>query len=261
MDIYIIMAIIFLISIIMAMVGKGGGNFYVITFVLFGVLMHQAASTSQAIMFGTSTAALLIFNKHKKVDWKLALVIDPPTDIMAFFGGYLSGQINNHSLKIIFASILIIVSIFMMIKVKEKPYQEKHRFGFWNRHFNGNKYTVNLWIMIPMTAMVGFFAGAVGISGGAFKIPLMVMLCGVPMSIAIGTSSAMVAVTALMGLLGHSLNGNFDLYYALPFILLAIVGGIIGGQLALKNKPNNLKIIFALTNMFAGIIMLLNILL
>lgn len=259
MEIYIIMAIIFIISIIMAMVGKGGGNFYVITLVLFGVLMHQAASTSQAIMLGTSAAALLIFNKHKKVDWKLALIIDPPTDIMAFVGGFLAGKIDGGTLKIIFALILIIVSLLMMLKVKEKPYQEKHKFGFWNREFNGHKYTVNLWIMLPMMALVGFFAGAVGISGGAFKIPLMVMLCGVPMGIAIGTSSAMVALTALMGLMGHAVNGHFDLVYALPFVLLAILGGIIGGKLALKNKPKNLKLIFALTNLLAGIIMLINI--
>lgn len=259
MDTYLIMAIIFIISILMAMVGKGGGNFYVITLVLFGVLMHQAASTSQAIMLGTSLAALLIFNKHKKVDWKLALIIDPPTDIMAFLGGFMAGKIESNTLKIIFAGILIIVSIFMMIKVKEKPYQEKHKFGYWNREFNGHKYTVNLWIMLPMTALVGFFAGAVGISGGAFKIPLMVMLCGVPMSIAIGTSSAMVAVTALMGLMGHAINGYFDFTYAIPFVILAIIGGIIGGKLALKRKPKNLKIIFALTNMLAGIIMLINI--
>ncbi len=260
MDIYIMSAIILAIAIVMAMVGKGGGNFYVIAMVLAGVTMHKAASTSQAIMLGTSVAAMIIFNKHKKVDWKLALIIDPPTDIMAFFGGYFAGQVESESLKIVFASILILVSMFMMIKVKEKPYVELHKFGYWNRSFNGYRYTVNLWLTIPLTALVGLFAGAVGISGGAFKIPLMVMLCGIPMEIAIGTSSAMVAVTALMGLVGHSLNGNFDLWYALPLIGVAIIGGIIGGKLALKNKPKNLKLIFALTNLAAGIIMLINIL-
>lgn len=253
-------AIILAIAVTMAMVGKGGGNFYVIAMVLSGVAMHQAASTSQAIMLGTSITAMFIFSKNKKVDWKLALIIDPATDIMAFVGGYFAGTIEGDSLKIIFAIVLILVSLFMMIKVKEKPHKKTTKFGYWNRSFNGYNYTVNLWITIPITALVGLFAGAVGISGGAFKIPLMVMLCGIPMEIAIGTSSAMVAVTALMGLLGHSINGNFDLQFALPLIIVAAIGGIVGGKIALKSKPTNLKLVFALTNLAAGIIMIVNLL-
>ncbi len=259
MNIYILSVIILVIAILMATVGKGGGNFYVIALVLSGVAMHQAASTSQAIMFGTSIAAMLIFSKHKKVDWKLALIIDPATDIMAFVGGYFAGNIEGTTLKIVFAIVLVLVSIFMMINMKDKPSKEKHKFGYWNRSFNGYNYTVNLWVTIPLAALVGLFAGAVGISGGAFKIPLMVMLCGIPIEIAIGTSSAMVAVTALMGLLGHSINGNFDLQFALPLIFIAIIGGILGGKIAVKSKPKHLKIIFALTNLLAGVIMLISI--
>lgn len=258
-NIYILSAIILVIAVTMSLVGKGGGNFYVIALVLGGVAMHEAASTSQAIMLGTSLAAMLVFSKNKKVDWKLALVIDPATDVMAFFGGYFAGRIDGDNLKIVFAAVLILVSIFMMIKVKDKPHKEVHKFGYWNRSFNGYDYTVNLWLTIPLTALVGLFAGAVGISGGAFKIPLMVLLCGIPMEIAIGTSSAMVAVTALMGLIGHSMNGNFDIKFAIPFIIVAIVGGLIGGKMALKSKPKHLKAIFALTNLAAGVLMLINI--
>jgi hypothetical protein len=252
-------AIILAIAIVMAMVGKGGGNFFVIAMVLAGVAMHEAASTSQAIMLGTSVAAMFIFSKNKKVDWKLAIIIDPATNIMAFFGGYFAGYIEGDTLKIVFASILILISVFMLIKVKDKPRVEKHGLGYWNREFNGHKYTVNLWLVIPLTALVGLFAGAVGISGGAFKIPIMVLLCGIPMEIAIGTSSAMVAATALMGLLGHTVNGVFDWKFALPLVAVAIIGGVLGGKLALKNKPKNLKLIFSITNLVAGIIMLINI--
>jgi uncharacterized membrane protein YfcA len=77
--------IILAIAILMSMVGKGGGNFYVLVMVLAGISMHNAATTSQLIMMGTSVASMLVFHKHKKIDWKLALIIDPPTDIMAFF--------------------------------------------------------------------------------------------------------------------------------------------------------------------------------
>lgn len=261
MDSLIFMSIVILIiAISMSMVGKGGGNFYVLVMVLAGVSMQNAATTSQLIMMGTSIASMLVFNKSKKVDWKLALIIDPPTDIMALVGGYFAGGMEVTTLKLMFASLLIVVSIFMFIPVKEKPLVQKKKFGYWNRTFGEYKYTVNLWVTLPITAAVGFFAGAIGISGGAFKIPLMVMLCGIPMEIAVGTSSAMVAATALMGFIGHSINGDFNPQLAVPLAIVAVVGGLIGSKYALKSKPKNLKKIFAFTNLLAAIVMIINIL-
>ena len=260
MDIQFLMYIIILvISVTMAMVGKGGGNFYVLAMVLAGISMHNAATTSQLIMMATAVTSMIVFHKNKRVDWKLALVIDPPTDIMAFVGGYFASSFQAQTLKIMFAAILIIISIFMFIPVKEKPTNFNNKFGYWNREFNGYKYSVNLWIMLPLTGAVGFFAGALGISGGAFKIPLMVMLCGIPMEIAVGTSSAMVAVTAVMGFIGHNINGGLNPNLAIPLTMIAVIGGLLGSKFALKSKPKNLKQIFAVTNLLAGIMMLLNI--
>ena len=251
--------VILLIAITMSMVGKGGGNFYVLAMVITGVSMHHAATTSQLIMMATSVTSMLMFHKNKKVDWKLALVIDPPTDIMAFIGGLVAGNIEGSTLKLIFAVVLIVVSIFMFLPVKEKPINKIAKFGYWHRNFNGYDYIVNLWLILPITAAVGFFAGAVGISGGAFKIPLMVMLCGVPMEIAVGTSSAMVAVTALMGFSGHMVNGSFDPVYAIPLVVAAVLGGFFGSRFALKSKPKNLKAIFTTTNLVAGVMMIINV--
>ena len=126
MNLVIIMSIVILIiAISMSMVGKGGGNFYVLAMVLAGVSMQNAATTSQLIMMGTAITSMLVFNKHNKVDWMLALVIDPPTDIMAFVGGYFAGEIEGTTLKLMFAVLLIVISIFMFIPFKEKAIEQK----------------------------------------------------------------------------------------------------------------------------------------
>lgn len=257
--IWIMSIIILIIAITMSLVGKGGGNFYVLAMVLAGISIQSAATTSQLIMMVTSVTSMIIFNKHKKVDWKLAFVIDPLTDVMAFVGGYMASSIDGIALKILFAGLLLVSSFFMFFSVKDKNTVYKKKFGYWNRTFGDYKYTVNLWITLPITAIVGFFAGAIGISGGAFKIPLMVMLCGIPMDIAVGTSSAMVAATALMGFLGHTLNGDFDPQFAIPFTIVAVIGGVIGSMFAVKSKPKHLKKIFAVTNIIAAIVMLITV--
>jgi len=252
------MATILAIAVLMTMTGRGGGNFYVLALVLSGLAMKQAATTGQFILMFTALAGMLIFQKNRLIDWKLALIIEPPTSIMAFFGGYLSDYIDGPNLKLFFAVLLFIAGILMLIKIKERPRDRDKKIGYWHRKFHGQSYIVNLWTVIPITAMVGLASGALGISGGSFKVPLMILLCGVPMRIAVGTSSAMVAVTALMGFMGHASRGHFEPGIAIPLAAAAVIGGLIGSKFALKTKTKNLKKIFAYTTMAASIFMLVN---
>ena len=238
LEVTIASVVIFFIAIIMAITGRGGGNFYVPILIVTGLAMHEAATVAQLILFCTAVAALLVFQKSRTVDWKLALVIDPPTDIMAFVGGYYAHVFSGGALKLIFAFLLVIAGFFMLFPVKERVQDNRKRFGFWHRKFGDNSYVVNLWVAIP--------------------IPLMVLACGVPIRIAIGTSSAMVAVTALMGFLGHTAGGDFNPYWAIPLMIMAVLGGLIGGGLSLKTKTDNLKRIFAYTTLVAAVFMLVN---
>jgi len=258
MNLFIVGITIFAIAIIMTMTGRGGGNFYVLVLVAAGQAMHQAATSAQFVLMLTALAGMLIFQKNKTVDWKLALVIDPPTDIMAFFGGYFSDYASNLALKLVLAVLLMIAGFLMLVKIKERPLHAAKKFGYWHRDFQGQSYVVNLWYTIPITALAGLAAGAVGISCGSFKVPLMVLLCGVPMRIAVGTSTAMVAATAVMGFIGHATQGHFDPKGAIPFAVIAALGGLLGGKFAMKTKPEKLKKGFAYTTLAAAVFMIIN---
>jgi len=245
------------LAVLMTMTGRGGGNFYVPVLVACGAPMHHAAASGQFILVATAAAAALLFHKHRAVDWKLALVIDPPTDIMALCGGYLSAYVAGGTLKFIMAGLLVLAGLCMFMKVKDRR-RPRRGLGFWHRKFGDEEYTVNLWLALPITALTGLVAGAVGISGGSFKVPLMVLACGIPMRIAVGTSSLMVAATAAMGLAGHAAQGHFNPHWALPMASVAVVGGILGSKFALKTKPKNLKILFAVTTLAAAAFMAFN---
>jgi len=253
-------AAILAIAVLMSMTGRGGGNFYVPVLVAFGLPMLEAATTAQCILFSTAVAAALVFQKKRTIDWKLALVIDPPTDVMALIGGYYAHLLPGGALtlKSVFAVLLVLAGLFMLRPVLDRPPAERKRFGFWRREFGGHTYIVNLWLALPITAATGLVAGMVGISGGSFKVPLMVLACGVPMRVAVGTSSAMVAATALMGLTGHSAAGDFNVAWAIPMSIAAVIGGLVGGSLSVKTRAENLKKIFAYTTFAAAAFMVAN---
>jgi uncharacterized membrane protein YfcA len=254
----IVLCCVVVIAVVMTMTGRGGGNFYVPLLVAAGQPMREAATSGQFILIAAAITGMLLFQKQKKVDWKLALVIDPPTDVMAFVGGYFSYMVSGVTLKFILSGLLVVAGFCMLLKVRERPVRQRRALGFWHRTFGGNEYIVNLWLAIPITAATGLAAGAVGISGGSFKIPLMVLLCGVPMDVAVGTSSAMVAATALMGFMGHVGAGHFASRWAVPAACVAVVGAVIGARLTPKTKPRTLKTVFAFTTLVAAAFMAVN---
>jgi uncharacterized membrane protein YfcA len=49
--------LVFSVAVLMTMVGKGGGNFYVVILALSGIPMHQAATTGQFILFAAAAFA------------------------------------------------------------------------------------------------------------------------------------------------------------------------------------------------------------
>ena len=227
------------------MLGLGGGVLYVPILIFSKIQIYDAASTSLSVIFITSISAFFVFLKNKLVDWKLALFIDPPTDLMAFVGGYYSAYFSESIIKSILVLALILAGILMIRKEKSESVKStRKKWWIWNRKFNERHYDVNLMITLPITASIGLVSGMVGITGGIVKVPLMVLFCGVPMDIAIATSTVMVAVTALFGLFGHILVGHFDWNMVVFLGIAAFIGGQVGSRLSIKSDKKRLKKIF-----------------
>jgi len=242
MKLIILTGMFLIVSLLFSMLGMGGGMFYVPILLFAKTSMHNAAPISLSLILATSLSALIVFLKNRMVDWKLAAIIDPPTDIMAFVGGYYASCFSGSVLKSILVFVLIIAGVFMMKRVNPHPLMVSRKsWWIWERDFNGQKYSVNLLITLPITAGIGVLSGMLGITGGVIKLPLMVLLCGVPMDIAIATSTVMVAVTALFGLLGHLTSGHFDFSMIFPLAIAAFIGGQIGSRLSIKSDKMKLK--------------------
>ena len=254
----IVASVVLALAVVMTMTGRGGGNFYVLTFVLAGAPMHEAATTGQFVLFTTALAAMFVFQKHKTVVLPLALFMGGLTAATAFAGGYFAHLLTGVALKIVFSLLLVLAGFLMLLPIKERTSKLNRRGGYWRLKTADSVYQINLWVTVPAVLATGFFAGMVGVSGGSFLVPLMVLECRVPMRLAVGTASIMVAATACSGFFGHALHGTFNPVWALPIAGVAVIGGILGGRIALQTKPTYLKALFALTTLAAAILMMVN---
>jgi uncharacterized protein len=251
---WILASIIFVIAVVMTMTGRGGGNFYVLALVLSGIGIHESATTGQFILICSSLTATIFFGKKKVVDWKLVLLIGSMTLISAFLGGFYAHKLDAAFLKIIFAIFIFLASLLMLKPVKQETTTTK-RYRINLKSVN-TTYRIHLIIVIPVVLITGFVSGMAGISGGSFLVPLMVLIMGVPMKIAVGTSTTLVLITATAGFLGHVSTGHFNIEMSIILAVAAIIGSLFGTRLTIKANPKILKIVFATTSMIAAFIMM-----
>jgi hypothetical protein len=80
--------------------------------------------------------------------------------------------------------------------------------------------------------LVGLLTGIAGVGGGFAIVPALVLLAGLPMALASGTSLLLIAVNALVAFsaLGHWPGSSLPLM--LPLLLGGAVGAVVGQQLA-----------------------------
>lgn len=254
----IAIAAILAVSITFSMVGQGGGVLYVPILLALGTDFHEAATTSLFAIMATSGSAAIMYRRRRFVDWKLALAIEPPTFGMAFAGGLVAQYVGVPALKALFAAVLIVASFFMFRPARESDLKPVRGWGHWRRNMADSDYSVRLPALMPVTSAAGFVAGTVGLSGGILKLPAMVLLGGVPMRIAIGTSSLMVAATALAGFLGHIPGGYFQPWVAMPLAASAFAGGRIGSALSVNIQADVLRRLFAVLLLIASAWMIAN---
>jgi len=258
MEIWILAIIIMLIAFLMTMTGRGGGNFYVLSLILSGISMNLSASTGQFILMCSSLMAAILFSKQKMTHWKLSILLGILIFISAISGGFFGQYFDEKLLKAIFAIIMFLAAVLMLRKPKQHL-RSNHKWVISLRS-NQEEYHVNLLVTVPIVLLTGFLSGMVGVSGGSFLVPLMLLTMNVPMQTAVGTSTTLVTISAAAGFFGHLGAGLFDFSLAIPLAAGGIIGAFLGAKLALKSKPQNLKYLFAGTQLLASVIMIINIL-
>ena len=92
---------------------------------------------------------------------------------------------------------------------------------------------------------VGVLTGLVGVGGGFLIVPALVLLSGIPMKQAVGTSLAIVAAKSYAGFAGYM--GGVTIDYALmgAFTAVTVVGSFVGTRLAGYVSQATLKKAFA----------------
>jgi uncharacterized protein len=236
----------FLTALVFSALGLGGGSLYVPIQLFFRIDFQVAAATSLFLIFITSLSSTLVFRRARAVDWKMALVLETATTVGGFLGGRYSGYFSGRFLTYLFAGVIAFAAFFMVRRFGLEPKRAGGMpcFYLWNRQAGSESYCINLAVALPVSFLAGGLSGLIGIGGGIIKVPMMVLLFGVPMNIAVGSSAFMVGLTASGGFLGHLTAGHFDWKVALALAPGIFLGGQIGARRSLQVDKIKLQVYF-----------------
>jgi uncharacterized membrane protein YfcA len=92
---------------------------------------------------------------------------------------------------------------------------------------------------------VGVLTGLVGVGGGFLIVPALVLLSGIPMKTAVGTSLVIVAAKSYAGFAGYM--GGVPIDYAVmgSFTIVTAIGSFVGSHFATRISHDTLKKAFA----------------
>ena len=236
----------FIIASVFSALGVGGGVLYTLVQLFFGIEFHTAASTSLFLIMVTSLSATLVFHRAATIDWPLAIVLETSTTIGAFLGGLFSGHFSGKFLIYLFSGVIAVAAFFMVkrFEIPNRCGDKPGGFFRWHRGIGNQRYCVNLALALPIAFIAGVISGMIGVSGGILKVPMLVLLFGVPMNIAVGSSAFMVGLTASGGFLGHLAAGHCDWRVALILMPGIFIGAQIGARTSVRVDKTRMKHFF-----------------
>ncbi len=103
--------------------------------------------------------------------------------------------------------------------------------------------TFVFYVLIGLVA--GGISAALGVGGGIVYVPALVLFFSLDQHLAQGTSLAVIVPTAVIGTLIHARAGRVVWRYAVPLGVAGLVGGVIGGWIALALDEDLLRRCFA----------------
>jgi uncharacterized membrane protein YfcA len=251
-----------LVGIVSAMIGVGGGFLIVpILVLLFNMEIHRAVGTSLVMIVFTATSATFAYARQKRIDYKVGIVLTIGTVPGAMLGAYLTTLASGKLLTALFGAFLLLVSLQMM----RKDYKSALSKVGWHRTIVDSKgasfnYTARLVPGIILSFFGGVASGFFGVGGGAVMVPVMVMVVGMPIHIAVAVSMFIMFFTSISGAATHLALGNIMPEYALYLSLGIIFGTQIGAAAARRLKSRLLQMIFAIFLIIVAFRMILGLL-
>lgn len=197
----------------------GGGSILTLPVLVYvvGVEPKSAIATSLLVVGFTSATALLAHARAARVRWRVGAFFGGAGMVGAYGGGLVGRLIPANALLVGFALVMLTAALAMMRR-RPEPVE-----GVPLTHVPAAK-------VLGIGLLVGVVAGLLGAGGGFLIVPALVVLTGLGMAEAVGTSLMVITLQSFAGFLGNAGHVTIDWKIAASVTCAAIVGSLVGAR-------------------------------
>jgi len=221
-----------LIGLSLGLLGGGGSILAVPVLAYVAELpAKEAIATSLVVVGTTAIFALVPHARRGNIEWRTGAIFSATAIVGAFLGGLAAAWFSGTTLLLLFAAMMVITALAMFRGRGEL------------QHDSDKPLPVLLVVLEGLG--VGAATGLVGAGGGFLVVPALVLLGGMDMHKAVGTSLMVIALKSFAAFAGHAAHVSIDAQLALVVTTAAVVGSVVGAALAKRVPAQLLRKVFA----------------
>lgn len=223
----------------------GGGGLFIVPVLMFGFEASVSSSTGTALVVVLAGAAVGAVQHYRagRLNSRVLISFAPASIVGAACGAYVHGIVAQSVVINIFCALLLFASLRML---------------FGSMPERSSEVPVSLARTVPLGFLLGAVTGFAGVGGGFLIVPVLVFGAHVALKEAIGTSTALIAVSCVAGAFTHVVHGHVDVELAASIGAGAIAGALLGAPLSGKLPEKPLRIGFGLLVLGAAIYTFVN---
>ena len=212
---YFLPILFFFVSFFYSSVGLGGGSSYTAIMAIAGINYQLIPTTSLTLNLGVTFIGMINF-------WRAGygrINLVAPFLITSIPMSYLAGSIQLPELVfqvILTATLLLVVSRIYFFDRLDIAYELSN---------------IQKWLLaIFLGSFLGFIAGAVGIGGGIYLVPLIIMFGLGTIKEASAAGAMFIWFNSFAGLLPRLQSGTYDIKFITPLVFAVLLGGFVGSH-------------------------------
>ena len=208
--------------------------------------MYTVPPISLALNIIVSSAAFFNYLKagHLSLRLSFPLLISIP---FAFIGG--SIILPEKMLTLIFVVSLFSASAALLLSGRRRITFQHEKIRKMNLNF-----VRTALITTPLGALLGSISGLVGIGGGIWLSPILIMSGLANPKQAAASASLFILTNSISGFIAHTITKDIDFGLIIPLSIVVLIGGLMGSRLgALKFDHQKIIIIIGILVALAAI--------
>ncbi len=223
-----------LVGLVLGGLGAGGSVLAIPALVHGAGLAFPAAATASLVVVGTaSTGGALREWREGNVALRTGFAFGGAGAIGAVAGTWLGERLSEGWLQTSFAVLVLAVAVRMLAGDLPETDEEVP--------------PCRCWRIAALGVVVGSLTGLFGVGGGFVIVPVLVLVVGLPMPLAIGTSLVVITLNAAVALVARAPRlPDLPWPVVAGFALAALVGVAVGARLADRLEGQRLQHAFAL---------------